>query len=208
MRPLRDIHRQWVHQGCQPRREARHVRNHLGEGHFGADLTAGPVDIPRPLRPRDQTVVSAATDVISAHTYDASWYNNATFVFPFLAAAGAGIVGGVTRSLELLGLAGFLAVVTLLMLPLVYTTWRRTPTVVILRRERIESLHQGRPMLAFPWSTITGLRRVETMGNVRWYVVGNDGSHLTLDGEIADLDGLLERARTLAGLDESAPSRG
>ena len=182
------------------------MHDQFGTGNSGAHLTTAPIHIPRPLRPRDQAVVSAATDVISAHAYEAGWYNNATFVFPFLGATGAGIVGGIIGSVELLGLATFLAVVTLVMLPVVYTTWLRTPTVVILRHNSIESLHQGQPMQLFPWSAVTAVRRVETMGNVRWYVVGNDGNHLTLDGEMAELDGLLDRARTLAGITESPPA--
>ena len=100
----------------------------------------------------------------------------------------------------MLGIGLFFLVVTGVMLPLVALTWRRTPTLIVLDAERIEALHQGETRQALAWDEVSDVRRVETMGNVRWYVVGRDEDHLTLEGEIAELEALLAEARRLAGL--------
>ena len=158
----------------------------------------------QPLRSRDAAVVRALPDVFGTHGYEASWYNNATFVLPFLGAVITLIAWGVVGAAELLGISTFFFVVTGLMLPLVYLTWQRTPTVVVVSQTGIRALHQGRVLQALDWSEVTAVRRVETMGNVRWYVVGSpDGDHLTLEGEIENLDALLDTARRLAGLPDA-----
>ena len=162
----------------------------------------------QPLRSRDAAAVRALPDVLGTHGYEASWYNNATFVLPFLGAVATLIAWGAAGSAELLGISIFFFAVTGLMLPLVYLTWQRTPTVVVVSQAEIRALHQGRVLQRLEWSEVTAVRRVETMGNVRWYVVGPDGEHLTLEGEIENLDGLLDTARRLSGLadaQEAAP---
>ncbi|MEE9278085.1 MAG: hypothetical protein V3V06_06700, partial [Dehalococcoidia bacterium] len=153
------------------------------------------------LRAKDAAAVAAMPDIVSTHTYEAGWYNNATFVFPLLGAVGTLIAWTATGSVELLGLSIFLFVVTGVMLPLVYLTWQHTPTAVVVRESRIDALHQGHVMETLAWHDVTAVRRVETMGNVRWYVVGPDGDHLTLEGEIAELETLLSHAARLAGVE-------
>jgi hypothetical protein len=50
------------------------------------------------------------------------------------------------------------------------------------------------------WSDVVRIERVETMGNVRWRLVPREGQHLAVEGEIADVPGLVARARELAQL--------
>lgn len=167
---------------------------HPGEAVSGRDPAAAP------LRPRDADAVAAMPDVVRIHLYEADWYNNATFVLPLLGAVGMLIAWGVTGSLELLGLGIFLMVVTLGMLPLVFLTWQRTPTAIIVRRSAVEALHQGRTLQRLAWPDVAAVRRVETMGNVRWYVLDRDGGRLAIEGEIEDVPALLEAVRSAAGL--------
>ena len=47
---------------------------------------------------------------------------------------------------------------------------------------------------------MAAVRRVETMGNVRWYVIDRDGGRLAIEGEIEDVPALLEAVRSAAGL--------
>ena len=156
------------------------------------------------LRARDAAAVAARPATIRAHSYEGGWYNNATFVLPLLASLGSLIGWAVLGGTELLGISIFFLIVTGVMLPLVWLTWQRTPTVIVLGATQIEALHQGEARQALPWSEVQAVRRMETMGNVRWYVVGAEEAHLTLEGEIAGLDTLLAEARRLAGLDEPA----
>lgn len=152
------------------------------------------------LRRRDAVALDARPSAIRAHSYEGGWYNNATFVFPALAALLALIAWPIAGATELLGIGLFFLGVTGVMLPLVALTWRRTPTLIVLSPERVEALHQGETRQSLAWDQVSEVRRVETMGNVRWYVVGRDGDHLTLEGEIAELEALLAEARRLAGL--------
>ena len=192
------------------------------------DPTAPPPTRP-PLRARDARVVDALSDVRATHPYEGGWYNNATFVLPLLGAIGVLIAWAVTGSLELLGLGLFLLAVTGVMLPLVWLTWQRTPTVIVVRDTSLDALHQGRPLQSLPWILVTDVRRVETMGNVRWYVVASrppdqedaddhaadhnadasdestdesayESARIAIEGEIANVPALLHAARRLAGL--------
>ena len=158
-------------------------------------------DTARRLRPRDAGAIAALPDSISAHSHQAGWYNNASFLLPFLAALGTLIAWLVAGGAELLGISIFFFVVTGLMLPLVYLTWQRTPTLIVLRESGIEARHQGRLLQSLAWNDVRALQRVETMGNVRWYVLGPEGDHLSLDGEIVELETLLNQISRLAGVE-------
>ena len=196
----------------QRERRAQHPQQAIGP--------VSPPDAHPTLRARDARAIEALTDVRTTHTYEGGWYNNATFVLPLLGAIGVLIAWAVTGSFELLGMSLFLFVVTGVMLPLVWLTWQRTPTVIVVRNSSLDALHQGRTLQSLPWIAVTDVRRVETMGNVRWYVVANydtkgdaqkttDASdtadqleRIAIEGEIADGPALLAAARRLARLPE------
>ena len=133
--------------------------------------------------------------VRSAHTYQASWYNNATFVFPLIAVIVAGIVWLTTGSTEAGGAAIFFLVVTGAMLPVVFITWQRQTTAVIVHEDGVTALHAGLEQQTIEWDDLRSVRRVETMGNVRWYLDGTGEDHIVIEGEIADRDLLLDEAR-------------
>ena len=147
------------------------------------------------LRHADAEALQRYRGVRSAHTYQASWYNNATFVFPLIAALIAAVVWLATGSGEAGGAAIFFLVVTAAMLPVVFITWQRQTTAVLVHEDGITALHVGQEQLTIAWSDLRGVRQVETMGNVRWYLDGTDEEHIVIEGEIAQRDSLLEAAR-------------
>ncbi len=147
------------------------------------------------LRRADAEALDRYAGVRSTHTYEASWYHNATFVFPLLAVAIAGVVWLVTGSGEAGGAAIFFLVVTVVMLPVVFVTWQRQTTAVIVHEDGVTALHQGSEQLTVAWVELRGVRRVETMGNVRWYLDGADEQHIVIEGEIADREALLSAAQ-------------
>ena len=87
---------------------------------------------PAPLRSRDAAALARYEAVRSTHTYEASWFHNATFVFPLAASLIAGVVWLATGSGEAGGAAIFFLVVTAIMLPVVFVTWQRTTTAIIV----------------------------------------------------------------------------
>ena len=147
------------------------------------------------LRRKDAEALLRYRRVRSAHTYQASWYNNATFVFPLLAVVIAGIVWLATGSSEAGGAAIFFLVVTGAMLPVVFITWQRQTTAVIVHDDGVTALHVGLEQQTIEWDDLRSVRRVETMGNVRWYLDGQGEEHIVIEGEIAEREALLDAAR-------------
>lgn len=147
------------------------------------------------LRRKDAEALLRYHGVRSAHTYQASWYNNATFVFPLLAVIIAGIVWLATGSAEAGGAAIFFLVVTGAMLPVVFITWQRQTTAVVVHEDGVTALHAGLERQTIEWDELRSVRRVETMGNVRWYLDGAGDEHIVIEGEIAEKERLLDAAR-------------
>ena len=160
--------------------------------------------LPQRLRRKDAEALLRYQGVRSVHTYQASWYNNATFVFPLLAVIVAGIIWLATGSGEAGGAAIFFLVVTAAMLPVVFITWQRQTTAVIVHEEGVTALHAGFEQQTIEWDELRSVRRVETMGNVRWYLDGAGEEHIVIEGEIAEREELLNAARAeLTGRDGS-----
>ena len=151
---------------------------------------------PAPLRSRDVAALARYEAVRSTHTYEASWFHNATFVFPLAASLIAGVIWLATGSGEAGGAAIFFLVVTAIMLPVVFVTWQRTTTAIIVHARGITALHQGVEQRSLSWAELRGVRRVETMGNVRWYLDGADDEHIVVEGEISEREILLKAAET------------
>jgi hypothetical protein len=163
-----------------------------------------PEQLPEARPNTDDGVIALMPDVLAVHRNATNWYNNASFLLPAAAAFAAVVVGFILHSVEIFGFAAFIGVVTLLMLPVVLSTWRQTATAVVLTRERITSLHRGRELKSIAWTSVRAISRRETQGNVRWEVAAADGERILLDGEVEDLPGLLSLAARLAGLPEPA----
>jgi len=148
------------------------------------------------LRRQDAEALLRYRGVRSAHTYEASWYNNATFVFPLIAVIIAAIVWLATGSTEAGSAAIFFLVVTAAMLPVVFITWQRQTTAVIVHEDGVTALHAGLEQETIAWDELHSVRRVETMGNVRWYLDGVGERHIVIEGEIAEREQLLDAARS------------
>lgn len=153
----------------------------------------------------DAAAIAALPDVVVVHANESHWWNHASFALPLLGCIGFVAAGWLFDSLEATGFGLFLGGITVFMLPVVLITWRGTPTAIVLTRTGALALHDGRTLREVQWATLDHIDRVETMGNVRWRLVPREGQHLAIEGEIADVPGLVARARELAGL---APAEG
>ncbi len=149
----------------------------------------------------DDRAATARLEVVQAHPNESHWWNHASFVLPLLGFAGFTLLGVVIGSAEAIGFGAFLGIVLVLQLPIVYFTWRRTATAVVLTHSGALALHRGRVLQEVRWEALERIERVETFGNVRWKLTERGGDHVTIDGEIADVPGLVEGAYTLSGLE-------
>ena len=156
------------------------------------------------LRPEDAATL-AGRAVVRAHRNESHWWNHASFALPLLGCIGFVVIGLLTGKAEALGFGVFLGAVTVLMLPVVYFTWRGTATVVALTEEGAIALHAGRLLQEVRWAELERIERVETLGNVRWKLEAAGDHRVTIEGEIADVPALIEGAYTLSGLPRDAP---
>lgn len=148
----------------------------------------------------DQAAIEEMDGVVAVHLNESHWWNNASFALPLLGAIVSVGFGLLTGRAEATGFGLFLAAVTVFMLPVVLFTWRGTPTAIVLTRSRATALHSGYTLREVAWGDIDRIERFETMGNVRWKLIPHEGQHLTVEGEIADVPRLIERAQELSGV--------
>ncbi len=154
----------------------------------------------RPIHPDDRAALEGL-EVVAAHRNESHWWNHASFVLPLLGALVFLAIGQLAGSAEATGFGIFLAVVMVLQLPIVWFTWRRTATAIVLTRTGALALHRGRTLTEVRWAELEHIERVETLGNVRWRLSERGGTHIAVEGEIEDVPGLIERASTLSGVD-------
>ena len=158
------------------------------------------------LRREDREAITGL-EVVQAHRNESHWWNHASFALPLLGFAGFVALGLFTGSAEATGFGVFLGIVLVVQLPIVYFTWRRSATAVVLTRAGALALHGGRVLQEVRWSELARIERVETFGNVRWKLSERDEAHLAVEGEIEDVRGLVERASELSGIEPSDPVR-
>ena len=144
--------------------------------------------------------------MVSAHSNVTSWWNNASFLLPGLGTILSLGGGALTGSLEALGFGAFLLVVTLVMLPVVLMTWRRTPTAVVLTRTRVLALHEGLALREIAWSDLARIEKAD-YDNIKWRLRPKEGDHLSIEAELEDVDGLIAHAVELSGLEPTARPR-
>ncbi len=162
-----------------------------------ADETAPPPLAP--LHPDDRAAIEGL-EVVAAHRNESHWWNHASFVLPLLGALVFLAIGQLAGSAEATGFGIFLGAVLVLQLPIVWFTWRRTATAIVLTRSGALALHRGRTLVEVSWAELERIERVETLGNVRWRLAERGGTHIAVEGEIEDVPGLVERASALSGV--------
>jgi hypothetical protein len=152
-----------------------------------------------PLHAADVAFIESIEDeALAAHPNDSHWWNHASFALPLLGAIVFVAFGLLTGRAEATGFGLFLAGITVFMLPVVLLTWRATATAIVLTDRRAVALHDGRILREIAWSDVDRIERFETLGNVRWKLMPREGQHLSIEGEIVDVPGLVEQAEKLA----------
>lgn len=151
----------------------------------------------RPRTP-DAGAIEAMQDVVSVHVNLSHWWNNASFMLPLLVAV-VSLAIGLLGVGEAIGFGLFALGVTVLLLPVVALTWRRTPTAVVLTRRGATALHSGRVLREIDWTSLTVIERAD-YGNVRWRLRPREGDHLSIEAELSGIDSLIDHAYDLSGL--------
>jgi len=151
------------------------------------------------VRAADASAIGALPDVVSVHVNQSHWWNNASFVLPLLVALVSMVIGLLFSSAEALGFGLFTVGVTVVLLPVVLVTWRRTATAVVLTREAAVALHEGRELVSVRWDAISEIKAVD-YDSIRWRIGPKEGEHLNIEAELYDVERLVEHAHALSGL--------
>ena len=153
----------------------------------------------------DAATVAARPDAVQAHPNESHWWNHASFMLPLIGFLAFTVPGLLFGWAEATGFGIFLGVVLLLQLPVVWFTWRGTATAIVLTETGALALHRGVMRREVRWRELERIERVETFGNVRWKLVEHGGEHISIEGEIADIPALIERAGELSGVEPDGP---
>ena len=153
----------------------------------------------------DAALVAARPDAVQAHGNESHWWNHASFMLPLIGFLVLTISGLLFGWAEATGFGIFLGVVLVLQLPVVWFTWRGTATAIVLTETGALALHRGVVRREVQWSELDSIERVETFGNVRWKLVERGGEHISIEGEIAEIPALIERASELSGVEPDTP---
>jgi hypothetical protein len=160
-----------------------------------------PLDQPaaEAIRPADRVFLASVADpLIAVHANESNWWNHGSFALPLLGGVICIAIGLFAHIAEATGFGLFLGAIALFMLPVVLLTWRSTPTAIILTQHGAISVHQGTVLRALRWDEVHLIDRVDTLGNIRWRIHPREGQHLAIEGEIADVPGLIETAQRLS----------
>ena len=148
----------------------------------------------------DRAFVQAHPErVLAVHANETHWWNNGSFALPLLGALASITFGLLFGIAEATGFGLFLGAIALFMLPVVLLTWRNSATSIVLTDVGAYALHNGAVLRELRWPDVHLIDRVDTLGNVRWRIHPRDGQHLAIEGEIADVPGLIETAERLSG---------
>jgi hypothetical protein len=144
-------------------------------------------------------VQASAARVVAVHANETHWWNNGSFALPLLGALACVAFGLIFGIAEATGFGLFLGSIALFMLPVVLLTWRNSATSIVLTEAGAVALHNGAVLRELRWADVHLIDRVDTLGNLRWRIHPRDGQHLAIEGEIADVPGLIEAAQRLSG---------
>ena len=148
----------------------------------------------------DRAYVQASPErVVAVHANETHWWNNGSFALPLLGALACVAFGLIFGIAEATGFGLFLGAIALFMLPVVLLTWRNSATSVVLTAGGAVALHNGAVLRELRWADVHLIDRVDTLGNLRWRIHPREGQHLAIEGEIADVPGLIEAAQRLSG---------
>lgn len=148
----------------------------------------------------DRAFVEACGErVVSVHANETHWWNNGSFALPLLGSLACVAFGLIVGVDEATGFGLFLGAIALFMLPVVLLTWRNSATSIVLTEAGAYALHNGAVLRELRWADVHLIDRVDTMGNVRWRIHPREGQHIAIEGEIADVPGLITAAQQLSG---------
>jgi len=158
------------------------------------------------LRAADERALAAIDGVVAVHPNELHWWNNASFALPFLAALASLALGLLAGLAEATAFGLFLLAVTALISPIVFLTWRRTPTAIAVAETALVTLHAGRELRRLRWQDIESVRAAD-YDEVRWRIFPREGQHLSLESGIARLPALIDEVCARAKVERPAHER-
>ncbi|MDG1989811.1 MAG: hypothetical protein P8J51_00840 [Dehalococcoidia bacterium] len=152
------------------------------------------------LRPEDQHYIDKQKYVAKIYINNSYWWQNASFVLPFILGSISLLFGIIFNNSGAKGFGIFLLIVMIIMLPVVWLTWKSTATSIYLTNKEIVALHLGKLLKKIQLDKLQSIATIEYLGNKRYKLVESIDSYLTIDSEFNDIPQILEEIEKITGI--------
>ena len=152
------------------------------------------------LRDVDEQYISKQNNIKDVFINDSYWWQNASFVLPFLLGAVSLIYGLIFNNSGAKGFGIFLLVVMVIMLRVVWLTWRSTATSIYFTDKELIALHLGKILKKITLENLQSIETIEYLGQKRYKLVESDEIFFTIDNEFENIPDIIKTITSRTGI--------
>jgi hypothetical protein len=152
------------------------------------------------LHIKDQEYIDNQKNVRRIYINNSYWWQNASFVLPLIIGSSSLLFGIILNNSGAKGFGIFLLIVMIIMLPVVWLTWKSTTTSIYLTNKEIIALHLGKILKKIQLDKLQSIATIEYLGNKRYKLIENIDTYLTIDSEFNNIPQMLEEIEKMTGI--------
>ena len=152
------------------------------------------------LRDADEQYISEQNNIKDVFINSSYWWQNASFVLPLLLGSISYIFGQIFDNSGAKGFGIFLIIVMIVMLPVVWLTWRSTATSISFTDKEIIALHLGKVLKKITLDNLQSIETIEYLGQRRYKLVESDEIFFTIDNEFDDVSEIIKTITARTGM--------
>ena len=152
------------------------------------------------LRDVDEQYISKQNNIKDVFINDSYWWQNASFVLPLLLGSVSLLYGLIFENSGAKGFGIFLLVVMVIMLPVVWLTWRSTATSIYFTDKEIIALHLGKILKKITLENLQSIETIEYLGQRRYKLVASDEIFFTIDNEFENIPEIIRTVTSRTGI--------
>ena len=152
------------------------------------------------LHIKDQEYIDNQKNVSKIYINNSYWWQNASFVLPLIIGSSSLLFGIILNNSGAKGFGIFLLIVMIIMLPVVWLTWKSTATSIYLTNKEIIALHLGKILKKIQLDKLQSIATIEYLGNKRYKLIENIDTYLTIDSEFNNVPQMLEEIEKMTGI--------
>mgnify|MGYP007106919277 CR=1 FL=1 len=152
------------------------------------------------LQNEDQAYINNQKNVRKIYINNSYWWQNASFALPLIIGSISLLFGIIFNNSGAKGFGVFLLIVMIIMLPVVWLTWKSTATSIFLTNKEIIALHLGKKLKKIQLDKLQSITTIEYLGNKRYKLVESIDTYLTIDSEFNDIPQMLKEIEKMTGI--------